>query len=102
MCTLWQSDNSGILRYLLSIWSVRKAELKGCAKSKLLRNEPNSTLSEGAGCRVSTAFRTLGVNVESVQGLAAGHEEAVALDAAEAEVGRALREPDVADGLARR
>src|SRR6185437_2470218 len=43
----------------------------------------------------------LGIDVERVQRLARRHEQAVPPEAAEAEIGAALRQMDVADRLAR-
>src|SRR4030095_13279938 len=51
--------------------------------------------------RGSAPGHALRVHVERVERLAGRHEEPVALDPAEAEVGAALREQDAADELAR-
>src|SRR5262249_55085633 len=48
---------------------------------------------------VSGERRALGVDVERVERLARGHEQSVALDAAEAEVGAALGQQEAADQL---
>src|SRR5207244_9447361 len=50
--------------------------------------------------RVSPAGGALGFNVERIDRLARRHEEAVALDAAKADIGAALRQHDAADHLA--
>src|SRR5262245_41031853 len=50
--------------------------------------------------RYSPARRALRVDIERIDRMARGHEQPVALDAAEADVGRALRQCDEADGLA--
>src|SRR5262252_6355039 len=49
-----------------------------------------------------TGRRPLGLGVDGVEGLAGGHEEAVSLGAAEADVAADLREPDAPDELALR
>src|SRR6266404_1690367 len=50
----------------------------------------------------STTRDALGVDVERIERVARRHEQAIAMAAAEAEVGAALRQVDVADRLARR
>src|SRR5665647_3865611 len=48
----------------------------------------------------SATGRSLGIDVEGIDGGAASHEQAVALNAAEAQVGAALGQVDAADELA--
>src|SRR5207302_21739 len=50
----------------------------------------------------SAARRALGVHVERIERAARGHEQPVALEAAEADVGAALGQADAADQLALR
>src|SRR5450631_3662308 len=57
-------------------------------------------LNPGYGVCVSPADRALGVHVERIERVARRHEQAVALDAAEAEVGGAFGERDLADPFA--
>src|SRR5882724_10875451 len=83
-CTLWRG----------------RVELRDTA----LGQEPvRSEVPRGAGVQrpatrkppgESTALDALGIHVEGVERLARRHEESVALDSAEAEVGAALREQD--------
>ncbi len=46
------------------------------------------------------AYGTLGLDIERIDRLARRHEQAVALDTAETEIGAALRQHDAADHLA--
>src|SRR6478752_3706766 len=58
-------------------------------------------MAEAAPCRSPLpAERALGVDVERIQRLARRHEQAVPLEAAEADIGGALRQRDAADRLA--
>src|SRR6266852_5610050 len=51
-------------------------------------------------CAGSAPDRALGADVQRIERVARRHEQAIALDAAEAEVGGALGERDLADPLA--
>ena len=53
--------------------------------------------SERLRLRPLPTRRPLGIDVERVEGLARGHEQAVALEAAEADVGAVLRQRDAPD-----
>src|SRR5258708_20807464 len=70
-----------------------------------MRSAPSSAARQGA-CTVSTslqdkrrlaAWDALGFDIHGVDRLAGGHEQAIALAAAEAEVGAALGQQDAAD-----
>src|ERR1700722_20848292 len=73
-----------------------------------MRSAPSSAARQGA-CTVSTSLRdkrrsatwdALGLDIHGVDRLAGGHEQAVALAAAEAEVGAALGQQDPANQCA--
>src|SRR5215467_9350417 len=51
-------------------------------------------------CGLSAPRNALGVHVKRVQRVARGHEQTISVDAAEGEIGAALRQRNVADGLA--
>src|SRR5271170_4751033 len=65
-----------------------------------LRSIRGTLLDSGFARTRSAADRALGVHIQRIERVAGRHEQAVALDAAEAEVGAALGERDLADPLA--
>lgn len=70
--------------------------LPGCGASRLIDLTCGSATRWWATARLSP-HGTLGVHIERVEGLAAGHEKPIPLQPAEAEVGAALGQQDAAD-----